>query len=574
MGLRPQLRLVRCDARRLPIAGGSVHCVVTSPPYYGLRKYAGVPETVWGGDPEHAHEWGEMERGKKGDRNPAETDAGNDNLGKREFAQGGAPLDAGRFCTCGAWRGCLGNEPTPDLYVAHMVECFREVRRVLRDDGVCWLNLGDSFSTTPPGNVRGVGETSGLHGAATSTAYRETLMAGHGQGAQRKQGGIPAGNLLGIPWLVAFALRDDGWVLREDVVWSKVAPMPESVSGWRWERCRVKVASKDMAAVSPQKSDTAHEAPQKGLAGHSGGAGVYIPAATWADCLGCAKCEANTVECESCEGTGVERGAFRAALAYDLAVTDEEHRVWASTNPCPSCGGRGKIGLVLRRGSWRHTRAHEFVFMIVKSMAYFCDAEAVKEPASTNSHGGGQAHESRYMQASGRSDGTSAMGILTVTRNPRSVMHLGPEPFGGGHFAVFPSRLIEPLILAATSAKGCCPKCGAQWARVVERKAMEVRPSERRAEAEAAGLGGGRTATSGTMTSPPESRTLDWRPTCTCNAGDPVPCVVLDPFAGSGTTGRVALEQGRSAILCELSMGYVAGLATGRTTKVQLPLCS
>lgn len=112
----------------------SVQCVVTSPPYFGLRNYQVV--------------------------------------------------------------GQIGLEQTPDAYVAEMVAVFREVRRVLRDDGTLWLNLGDSYS-------RGSG----------------------GDGTQ----GVAPKNLLGIPWRVAFALQEDGWYLRSDIIWAKPNPMPESV---------------------------------------------------------------------------------------------------------------------------------------------------------------------------------------------------------------------------------------------------------------------------------------------------------------------------------------------------------
>jgi len=99
------------------LADGSVHCAVTSPPYWGLRDYDGEPQN-WGGDADCDHEWKDAE------------DAG-----------------SGQFCQqCDAWLGQFGLEPTPQLFVAHLVEVFRELRRVLRDDGTFWLNLGDSYA--------------------------------------------------------------------------------------------------------------------------------------------------------------------------------------------------------------------------------------------------------------------------------------------------------------------------------------------------------------------------------------------------------------------------------------------
>jgi DNA modification methylase len=141
--------------RTLPDA--SVHCCVTSPPYWGLRDY------------------------------------GHD--------------------------GQIGLESTPDAYVARMVEVFREVRRVLREDGTCWVNLGDSyaggggFCPTAPSNLAGSKQTT----------------QGSKSGGIKPQGAIKAKDLVGIPWRVAFALQADGWWLRQDIIWHKPNPMPESV---------------------------------------------------------------------------------------------------------------------------------------------------------------------------------------------------------------------------------------------------------------------------------------------------------------------------------------------------------
>ena len=125
--------------------------------------------------------------------------------------------------------GQIGLERTPAEYVQTMVDVFREVWRVLRNDGTLWLNLGDCFASTPPGNkTLGVSGASTLHGV-DSERYRTTLS----QSVQAKRntvtGGLKAKDLVGIPWRVAFALQADGWYLRSDIVWSKPNPMPESV---------------------------------------------------------------------------------------------------------------------------------------------------------------------------------------------------------------------------------------------------------------------------------------------------------------------------------------------------------
>lgn len=167
----------------------SVHCCVTSPPYFGLRDY-GVA-------------------------------------------------------------GQIGLELTPDDFVSELVEVFREVRRVLRDDGTLWLNLGDSYA----GSGRGghpTEATSGLQGGHASQRasmvvrsrpigsqlpagfHEQARLAGNiGRAWVPPPVGLKQKDLIGVPWMVAFALRADGWYLRQDIIWSKPNPMPESVT----DRC-------------------------------------------------------------------------------------------------------------------------------------------------------------------------------------------------------------------------------------------------------------------------------------------------------------------------------------------------
>jgi len=115
-------------------------------------------------------------------------------------------------------KGQLGLEKTPDEYVAKMVEIFREVRRVLRDDGTLWLNLGDSYAASS-----NTGGTNSIQG----TAKRMGAMTSKGHAVPP---GLKPKDLVGIPWRVAFALQSDGWYLRSDIIWSKPNPMPESVT--------------------------------------------------------------------------------------------------------------------------------------------------------------------------------------------------------------------------------------------------------------------------------------------------------------------------------------------------------
>lgn len=143
--------------RQLP--AGSVQCCVTSPPYFGLRDYG---------------------------------------------------------CD-----GQIGLEPTPEEYVARLVAVFAEVRRVLADDGVCWVNLGDSYAND------------GKWGGSSGGKHVPALHGNTGIGRGKKSTGLKPKDLIGIPWRVAFALQADGWYLRQDIIWAKPNPMPESVT----DRC-------------------------------------------------------------------------------------------------------------------------------------------------------------------------------------------------------------------------------------------------------------------------------------------------------------------------------------------------
>jgi DNA modification methylase len=210
--------IVQSDARHIPLADESVHCVVTSPPYWGLRDYG---TGAWqGGNRECQHIRAEIRTG-----------LGLANLGERYrgggHKQGSIPsLQYGQQCgVCGAVRSNpqLSLEPTPEEYVANMVAVFREVRRVLRRDGTLWLNLGDSYAT-------GAGAVGKCPGGGKQGDRWVSGLGPVSQPNRMPQAGLKPKDLVGIPWRVAFALQADGWWLRSDIIWSKPNPMPESVT--------------------------------------------------------------------------------------------------------------------------------------------------------------------------------------------------------------------------------------------------------------------------------------------------------------------------------------------------------
>ena len=198
--------------RELP--SDSVQCVVTSPPYWGLRNY-GTDAQIWGGDPDHAHVW-------KLDNNWKAQTGGQGEASEKQVTNEGSQeaqrVAARGVCECGAWRGELGHEPTPQMFVAHLVDIFREVRRVLKSDGVCFVNLGDSYA----GSGKGPSSQNGITKQHSNMGSLGVLGGATPEGTRAK-------SLILIPERFAIAMQDDGWLVRSRIAWCKRAPMPESV---------------------------------------------------------------------------------------------------------------------------------------------------------------------------------------------------------------------------------------------------------------------------------------------------------------------------------------------------------
>lgn len=336
----------------------------------------------------------------------------------------------------------LGAEETPEAYVSRMVEVFREVRRVLHPSGVAFINIGDSYASSSKGSGGPSDKQLSNAGSRYEPMHFDLELAG-----------LKPKDLIGIPWMLAFALRADGWWLRQEIIWHKLAPMPESVT----DRC---------------------------------------------------------------------------------------------------------------------TKAHEQVFLLAKSREYFYDAEAIREPfsmsswtAESDAQGetrrgaeGIRSGEKGHARANGAADGTrygatsfQNGGYTQAGRNKRSVWTLGPEQYSGSHYAVMPTKLVEPCVLAGTSAKGCCAQCGSPWERVVEREpepdGLRNRNGGAKMDFHTRQVGSGQKLQDWKDAHPPQ--TIGWQPTCTCNA-DIAPCTVLDPFFGSGTVGAVALKHGRRFVGIDL----------------------
>lgn len=395
----------------------------------------------------------------------------------------------------------IGSEPTPELFIDNLMAVYDQVRRVLRDDGVCVVNLGETWNAYN-GNR---GDSTGVQ--KTAHEIMPDLPTGSGLGCD----GLAAGNVVGIPFRFAFAMQQRGWVWRDTVIWRKPSAMPSSVNGWRWERCKVKVATAKFTTERQQPGKTGENYGHRDC----GSFATDENKTTWQDCPGCAKCAPGA-------------------------------------------------GYVLSKGSLRTTTAHEYLFIFAKGMGYYADRDGWATPAK-------QASRDRYQYSFGGKknehlrDGDNPTAIIGdrepgATANLRSVIDVSAQPMKHAHYAAYPEELCIPFIKAFTSERGCCPACGSPWARVVNAESVNLSGSGKSGNLPAGkGREDGqvREGNDLRMGVTPCNQTLGWRQTCDCPAHEPVPCTVLDPFGGSGRTAIAAQMLGRDAILCELNPAYI-----------------
>lgn len=235
------------DVMRWMIAQGiKVNCVITSPPYWGLRDY-GIRATIWGGDPECSHEWiektyyTEKSAAKSGGSAEAFHEAGPENAQRLKDARWRTDSTCKH---CDAWLGNLGLEPDYRMFVLHIVEVFELVRQLLTDDGVCWVNMGDSYHNGDKG------------GHERTTTGKQATSKGTVKGLTPNrlfQNGLKPKDLCMIPARCAMALQDAGWYLRSQIPWIK----RNCLSGGAWVYARTQKGDmpmmvKDMVRLRPE----------------------------------------------------------------------------------------------------------------------------------------------------------------------------------------------------------------------------------------------------------------------------------------------------------------------------------
>jgi len=423
----------------------------------------------------------------------------------------------------------IGLEETPEQFVQKLVEVFREVRRVLRDDGTLWLNLGDSYSGSMSTKGAVVNKDSKSAGTGQDDGYREKPMG--------IAPGLKAKDMIGIPWRVAFALQADGWYLRSDIIWAKRNCMPESVTD-RPTKAHEYIFLLTKSPKYFYDADAIRE-PASGDEDRKTfrGGGKYTAGQSFDNSL--------LVENET-HGNKKKKPNKQDATGNPTYIGfNEPWKGKHSTQDPQSAGAR--IGISSKRAR-EETGSHDGMFGITrnKRTVFVCNdkietwtcAGLILQLSQDNPELGSKVSE--YL-----------LKLIKDLDKP-DVWWINPQPRPDLHFATFPDELAETCIKAGTSEYGCCPKCGAPWKRIVEATGGKIGESWHPHEND------GVTGQKGFKEDGTYRREFKgWQAGCKCDAGDPVPCVVLDPFMGSGTVAVVARELNRSSVGCELNPEYV-----------------
>ena len=488
----------------------SVHCVITSPPYWGLRSYGGQ-------------------------------------------------------------EGMIGLEPTLAEHIENLLSVFREVKRALRHDGTLWLNYGDAYAGSGRGNKseslqnRNKGSVAvPEHQPGWKTHFKPKdlmLLPARVAIALQDDGWFLRSEIIWHKCLAADTLlcaqtQDGIGAFRLDDL-AQISP--DEVSLWTGSKW---TAVTSWATAAPQ---------QVGFEITLGGGEVITCTADhrWPTTRGLVHASALQIgdairTCELPDGMGsagthsgknemvVSARPSSATEFFDVSVADPPH-LFALASGVLTHNSNAMPESVVDRP----TSAHEQVFLFSKGPRYYYDAAAVRTQGSPNTHA--RRKDGQRKPRKGTEPNDNRTGSWAETRtieeqaeigsNLRDVWKIAIQPFTGAHFATFPLALCEPPVKAGTCEHGVCSECGSPWRRVHE----ETGHQNQREPAHAPGNTPTKVDSTGWM---PTTRATDgWTPDCSCNAAREA-AVVLDPFGGAGTVALVANLLHRSAVLIEINPEY------------------
>lgn len=572
---------------------------------------------------------------------------------------------------CGARRidQQIGLEETPEAYVAKLVEVFREVRRVLRDDGTLWLNLGDSFSSGVGANVNDLLAQSIEESVIFLSAGCTLTITTKSDGVLKHNKLTPNEKFTPLFGVKRVFVKDRNNDLRQifdsftsigcnwisaSVMWATIGQSNSDIVLDMVNDLKIVISEHDLNTDAPFKVSILSSPTENGKAAfaikESGepiaksiGDGKPNRDAIMGNAFGESLSQVDAIDDSVSFGNAsVSRASHRGNLRItkassqqfffsledgrcDIAVLAVGHlfvsnrfgsfirytelydQTIRKANALQSKQELGIPDLVKRalmEDGWicrqtiiwhklapmpesvqdRPTKAHEQLFLLAKSPHYYYDGDAIREPnkrewsarenGGLGANGGSGWYSASQSVGGGRQSGKGKPVLPNPAgANRRSVWTLGPESYSGAHFAVMPTKLVEPCILAGTSAHGCCAACGAPWERVVEREGETTTEKRKRLDySNKRGNGGAMVRQNldyggGHGNNTRAITTLGWQPTCQCQA-EVIPCTVLDPFCGSGTTLAVALKFGRRAIGIDLDERNMA-LAHDRIARMQ-----
>jgi len=506
----------------------SVNCVTCSPPYWSLRDY-GVGPIIWDGDKDCNHEFNEY-NSKLLHENRQNLDGGTlGNPKYRENLHGFGNAKAGFCVKCGAWSGSLGLEPTFELYIKHLCDIFDEVKRVLRKDGTCWVNLGDSYAS---GNrASGDGDIGNIE-----PKYKNKTKSDH---APNRSGcGLPAKSLCDIPYRFSIEMINRGWIKRNTIIWWKPNCMPSSAN----DRFTIDFEylfffTKNNKAIFWTNKKTLECVSKKPL----GVRGIEGKDWEWRE----------TQDWKEEENAGYEIGAtdpHRAASIGGLKLGAKHKK----------SGKLKKVSLWAGHDYWFEQQFEEHLTQenrpngIVRNRIFNYDSKLNKLRGYKIKE---QDKEIQQPQYHGKDINYGKQG-----RNKRCVWTIPTQPYPEAHFAVYPEGLIEMPIKA-----GCpeyvCKKCGKARVKIYRTKVDPNKVPKKwrktyRGKVELDGSPTKRSISELYAESLAKEKTVKGYSDCGCNAGWESG-ITLDPFMGAGTTALVALKQRKRFIGIEIKQGYI-----------------